>query len=87
MAIVLAVAVFFVFQVYDSDLTCTAAATTALLAALNALEQRSPLKVEEGNQHECEAYVNRDDHGPVREVLFRGVERDPLVVELKVSRQ
>ena len=85
LAVVLSVCILVLVKLHDSDLASATLATALLLAVLQALEKSSPLEVKEGHEHEGETYVDGDDHGPVREVFFGGVQGNDLMAEFEVT--
>lgn len=61
----------------------TLAFGAAFHASLEAAEGAPPFEVKERDQHQREANVDGDDHGPFREVLFDRLEGDFAVVKFK----
>ena len=86
LTVILAVSIVVVFQSNDTDLAITTLATAPFLAILQALVQSSPFKVEEGDNHHRETYVNGNDHGPFGEFFYWSVNHYNLVVEFEVTR-
>ena len=61
----------------------TLAFGAAFYASLEASEGAPPFEVKERDQHQREANVDSDDHGPFREVLYDRLEGDFAVVKFK----